>query len=168
MAPKQEVIQITEKNKYSTKDITKYVRQTLRQKYKHIKFSVRCEYYSCGSSMHITLLESHKVRFLKKPEEVEERQVLIIKDHTHRTEEEARNFIKQRLESEYYQINQYHLSTDWGLTDKGKEILKDVLEIANKYNWDKSDIQTDYFDVNYYLHINLGSYEKPFKDGVEE
>ena len=29
--------------------------------------------------------------------------------------------------------------------------------------YDNSDAQTDYFDTAYYAHINIGSYDKPFK-----
>lgn len=36
--------------------------------------------------------------------------------------------------------------------------LKDKIEaIANQYNYDNSDSQTDYFDVNYYLYVNYDS-----------
>lgn len=56
---------ITEENKYSTKDIAKWVRQTLKKTFPGIKFSVRTEYYSMGSSIHLTVVESKKIKFVK-------------------------------------------------------------------------------------------------------
>ena len=163
-----ETIQITEANKYSTKDITKYVRQRLRAEFKDLKFSVRCEYYSMGSSMHITILESKKVRFVKKYEEITDSEVLSMMSARNDTEAEVRGRIKKLQDTNNYQVNQYHIETDWQFTEEGKKVLKRVLEIANKYNHDNSDIQSDYFDVNYYLHINLGRWDKPFIDGVRK
>jgi len=29
-------------------------------------------------------------------------------------------------------------------------------------NWDRSDIQTDYFDVGWYVDVNVGSWNKPY------
>ena len=50
---------------------------------------------------------------------------------------------------------------------KNGEILKKILNTINKKNWDRSDIQTDYFDVGFYLTVTQGnrSYgmaERPF------
>ena len=36
------------------------------------------------------------------------------------------------------------------------------MQIVNQYNYDNSDSQTDYFDVNFYTHLNLGKWNKPF------
>jgi hypothetical protein len=32
----------------------------------------------------------------------------------------------------------------------------------NAGNWDKSDIQTDYFDVGWYIDVNVGRWDKPY------
>jgi len=38
-------------------------------------------------------------------------------------------------------------------------------QIANYYNYDDSDSMTDYYSVNFSLHLGLGEYDKPFIDG---
>ncbi len=43
------------------------------------------------------------------------------------------------------------------------EFLKDVMNVMMNGNWDESDIQTDYFDVGWYVDINIGQWDKPYK-----
>ena len=60
----------------------------------------------------------------------------------------------------YEQVNQY-----WIESRENKEsvpVLKKIFEIANKNNYDRSDVQSDYFDVGYYLNISIGHFGKPF------
>jgi hypothetical protein len=44
-----------------------------------------------------------------------------------------------------------------------KEIVKKLQDVCNLYNYDNSDIMTDYFDKNYSLNISLRG-----KDGTYE
>jgi hypothetical protein len=32
----------------------------------------------------------------------------------------------------------------------------------NDGNWDKSDIQSDYFNVGWYVDVNIGKWNKPY------
>ena len=60
----------------------------------------------------------------------------------------------------YEQVNQY-----WIESRENKQsipVLKKIFEIANKNNYDRSDVQSDYFDVGYYLNISIGHFGKPF------
>lgn len=59
-------------------------------------------------------------------------------------------------------INQYWIDDEEGLSDAGKDLIKKVKSISNKYNYDNSDIQSDYFDVNFYLKMYIGTREKPY------
>ena len=43
-----------------------------------------------------------------------------------------------------------------------KEFLKEVLEAMNVGNWDKSDIQSDYFNVGWYVDVNIGKWDTPY------
>ena len=45
---------------------------------------------------------------------------------------------------------------------KAKDFLKDVLTVMNKGNHDNSDIQTDYYDVGWYVDVNIGKWNKPY------
>lgn len=65
--------------------------------------------------------------------------------------------------NDYIQVNNYYVSEDERLTEKAKFIMQDVIEYANSYNYDDSDSMIDYFDTNFYLHTNIGKWDKPFK-----
>ena len=58
----------------------------------------------------------------------------------------AREFYGQRCHE-----RDYH----WEYSQRGYERLKAIYQIINQWNWDKSDPMTDYFDVGYYLYINV-------------
>lgn len=62
---------------------------------------------------------------------------------------------------QYIQVNPYH----FGAHFKDRVILKfldEVLRAMNVGNHDNSDIQTDYFDVGWYVKINIGQWNKPY------
>lgn len=48
-------------------------------------------------------------------------------------------------------------------TDESKEILSNVKNLVNQYNYDDSDGMIDYFNTNFYLHLNIGKWNKPFR-----
>ena len=43
------------------------------------------------------------------------------------------------------------------------DVLNRILDIVNCENYDNSDIMTDYFDVGYYVHFYIGSWNRPFQ-----
>lgn len=45
---------------------------------------------------------------------------------------------------------------------KAKAFLGEVLAAMKEGNWDRSDIQTDYFDVGWYVDVNIGKWNKPY------
>lgn len=66
-------------------------------------------------------------------------------------------------DEEYVQLNKNSIDRDERLTDEAKRVMTRAAEIAQIYNWDNSDPMTDYFDVNYYLHIGIGKWDKPYE-----
>lgn len=42
------------------------------------------------------------------------------------------------------------------------DFLKEVFAVMNQGNFDKSDIQTDYFHVGWYNDVNIGRWDKPY------
>jgi len=46
---------------------------------------------------------------------------------------------------------------------KVKDFLVELKDAMMKGNHDKSDIMTDYFDVGWYIDINIGRWNKPYK-----
>ena len=45
---------------------------------------------------------------------------------------------------------------------KAKAFLKEVLAAMNSGNHNNSDVQSDYFDVGWYVDVNIGSWDKPY------
>jgi hypothetical protein len=43
-----------------------------------------------------------------------------------------------------------------------KRVLGELFNALNKGNHDRSDIQTDYFDVGWYVDVNIGSWNDPY------
>lgn len=63
-------------------------------------------------------------------------------------------------------INHHHL-----YTYNHSEVLEDILNVINtadKQNFDKSDIQSDYFHVGFYVTMEVGTWEKPYEFTGEE
>lgn len=61
---------------------------------------------------------------------------------------------------DYIDVNQYWYHEHF--TGKAKAFLSEVLVAMNKGNHDNSDIQTDYFDVGWYVDVNIGQWNKPY------
>ena len=45
---------------------------------------------------------------------------------------------------------------------KSKKFLSEVISAMNDGNWDKSDAQVDYFNVGWYIDVNIGKWNKPY------
>jgi len=58
------------------------------------------------------------------------------------------------------QVNPYWFQEHFD--GKAKKFLKEVLAEMNTGNWDKSDIQSDYFNVGWYVDVNIGRWNKPY------
>lgn len=121
------------------KDIAKTVREYVKKKYPNYKFSVTIERYSGGQSMTVSLLEADF-----DP---------LVNDSYWR--EGSDN-------GKYYDVNQYYIDTSEALTPKAKEVIKDVRNFYNQYNYDHSDAMTDYFNKRFYETITIGRWDKGF------
>jgi hypothetical protein len=62
---------------------------------------------------------------------------------------------------QYLQINTY--SIDSHHSGLCAEILNKAEKALNMGNHDRSDVQSDYFDVGWYVDINVGSFDKPYR-----
>jgi len=121
-------------------DIAKAIRAEFKTEFPGYKFSVRQQWYSGGCSLHVSLM--------------------------------AAPFAAIRDGSSYVQVNQYGFRNEYDdthdrererqLTREAWDCMKKVYEISNAYNFDDSDGMIDYFHTNYYLHLNVGGWDKPF------
>lgn len=64
----------------------------------------------------------------------------------------------------YWQVNSYYLESQF--SGEVRDVMLKIQEALNDGNWDKSDIQTDYFNVGWYVDINIGRWDEPFLDTV--
>ena len=42
------------------------------------------------------------------------------------------------------------------------KFLQEIMAVMNRGNHDRSDIQSDYFDVGWYVDVNIGRWDKPY------
>jgi hypothetical protein len=57
-------------------------------------------------------------------------------------------------------VNPYHYQDHF--SGRARKFLIEVMSIMNDGNWDKSDSQTDYFNVGWYVDVNIGRWNKPY------
>lgn len=57
-------------------------------------------------------------------------------------------------------VNVYHPHLTF---DESLPVIKAIINALNDGNHDRSDVQSDYFDVGWYVHLGVGSWERPFK-----
>jgi len=72
--------------------------------------------------------------------------------------EEQYNYVNQK---QYLDVNPYHYRNHFSGT--AKQFLNEVMAAMNDGNHDNSDIQTDYFDVGWYVDVNIGQWNKPYQ-----
>lgn len=65
------------------------------------------------------------------------------------------------LKSQSMDVNTYHAKG--AFTGVCQKAILELIQAMNVGNHDNSDIQTDYFDVGWYIHLNIGRWDKPYK-----
>ena len=68
-----------------------------------------------------------------------------------------------RVIEDYYQANPYRASTDYSDKKVGEFFAKLVDAMKGNEWYDRSDAMTDYFDTAYYLSIDVGKWDKPYR-----
>lgn len=72
------------------------------------------------------------------------------------------NTPEARMDAEKFgiQVNPYWYKDHF--TGKAKAFLSEVIPAMNCGNHDNSDAMTDYFDVGWYVDVNIGRWNKPY------
>jgi hypothetical protein len=117
----------------TTKDIAKNMRKYVKEIYPTYKFSITIETYAGGSSIYVKLMEA------------------------------PISIFNEGFEEDDIQVNHYNISNDSRLNSIGKSVLSDVYNQLLSYNYDDSDAMIDYFNTNFYTHLGVGKWDKPFK-----
>lgn len=58
-------------------------------------------------------------------------------------------------------VNTFHIDTFF--SGNAADALNELNSILNEGNWDKSDYQSDYFNVGFYVDIQVGRWDKPYE-----
>jgi hypothetical protein len=62
----------------------------------------------------------------------------------------------------YIQVNPYWYNEHF--TGDARTIINDVIDaLKSAEYYDRSDAMIDYFDTAYYMHLNVGDWDKPYK-----
>jgi len=126
----------------TTKNIAQTIRTELKNEFPNCKFSVTSTY----NSINIALMSAPLYPFARE-----------VTSHG------------DKLKG-YAQLNRYYIQQDCDgnwlsngvyLTAAAAQMLLKVIKIALREHYDRSDIQHDYFDTNYYLGLSIGR-NKPF------
>ena len=64
------------------------------------------------------------------------------------------------MASTYIGVNRYHLNSQFD--GACLKCVQELMHALNQFNWDRSDSQSDYFDVGYYVDIRIGQWDKPY------
>ena len=57
-------------------------------------------------------------------------------------------------------VNKYYYQEQF--TGRALEVLRTIMPILMDGNWDTSEIQTDYFNVGWYILLAIGTWDKPY------
>jgi hypothetical protein len=60
----------------------------------------------------------------------------------------------------YINVNPYHYQ--YHFNGDALSALTELFGVLNEGNHDNSDIQSDYFDVGWYVDVNIGKWDKPY------
>jgi hypothetical protein len=74
--------------------------------------------------------------------------------------ETAKNNKSGTYKPSHLQVNVYWYKEHF--TGDSLDILSKVIPILNNGNHDNSDSQSDYFDVGWYVDVNIGKWDKPY------
>lgn len=64
--------------------------------------------------------------------------------------------------TKYEQVNHYWIERRYAENENACAFLVELKNAMNAGNYNNSDIQSDYFDVGFYISINIGKYDKPY------
>jgi len=156
-------------NRLTTTEIAKAIRKELKAELGGNKFSVRTEYFSMGSSITVALVEADRKMRMDFDSIPEKRLHSYLRDRYTMDDLRAaqgRSY-HQLGESAFYHYQKYedHWNNGVFLTYQGYMLLKRVCQIVEAYHRVDSDIQRDYYNTNFFFHLQLGKYDKPFLDG---
>ena len=144
----------------NTKDITKLVRQKLKEEFPKCKFSISMQR---AGVIHISLMSAPF-------------QAIISDVRWNYSTREIINEIPNK--NGHCQLNEYRFNDEYcdildsrnngvnngcRLTKEAWDTMARAYKILSSYNFDDSNGGIDYFHTNFYIHIHIGKWNKPFE-----
>ena len=117
----------------TSKDIMGKIREYLK-KYKDFTFSTRIEQARVTTTFHITLLNGNK-------------------DITKNGTIEELNKVVGSIN--HYWLREYNYKKSAYMSSEVYNMLVDICDYVMSFNYDDSDVMTDYFDTNFYLNMAI-------------
>ena len=71
---------------------------------------------------------------------------------------------KEPVDGGHMQVNHFYIGQNDKITPEAAEALLKIRAIEQSFNYDNSDAMSDYFDVGFYTHYNIGAWNKPVKE----
>lgn len=133
-------------------DVVKTMRERFKVELPGVKISTVQENYSMGRALHVSIMSAPQDVFDFSGQTENYRGEMV----------PAAELYSDVVERKYMQVNQYHVKEHYGLSQYGRDVIAKVNNIVNSFNYDDSDSQIDYFDTRFYLHLNIGKWDKPF------
>ena len=62
-----------------------------------------------------------------------------------------------------YSLSRYDIHNEAKLNARAKEMFTNIQSFCKSYNYDHSDLYSDYYDVGFYFSMNIGTGKTPFK-----
>lgn len=131
---------------YISTEQVAFKRQTLKEAFPGWKFSVRKDRHS---AIRVTILSGPIDFFADEA-----------RTPRNRTSSSIIAHIDGPSAKLHDSVNQYYIKDHWA--GEARDALLAINEIVNDGNYDNSDIQSDYFDVGFYVTIEIGSWEKSY------
>lgn len=164
----QEVIQgnlnldLKEKIYLNLSDVAKAVKSQLKKEFSECKFSISTEKYSMGQSLHIHLMEGpFKAVYLLKKVYNEDGNFIYIDEELEEQKCQVNPYsFDSYLDRDIYRMN---VTEEEKLTFECVNVLERAYELVQLFNYDKSEPMSDYFEVNFYVHMNVGKWNKSYK-----
>lgn len=135
---------------YVTQEVITKARTALKALNK--EYGVKATFSGKGdSALYLTIAEG-KIDFLNNYCETVK---------ANRIQHDTQQVIDWVKREEHVSVNQYYL--DSSFSGIALEYLEKAKAIMYADHWDKSDIQSDYFNCAYYVNMNIGRWNKPYK-----
>lgn len=129
-----------------------YVSQELKAKLAP-KIKAICKKYGVKASLSV---RNHSVLCLN----IKSGKIDFISDYNLTVGEKYNDNIGYQKPTTYIQVNTYWYKDHF--SGEAYHFLSEVIPAMNAGNHDNSDIQVDYFDVGWYIDVNVGKWNKPY------